>query len=124
MDYLDEIRRDPAMAKLLREQDERLARGPAQHKARAETNHLIAPLMRVVAKFMHRELEAVTEGFASATKELNNELRREFQQEIEQLRREIRWAGQPKQRVKHKLPPKEIKRRADKYVANLPRARK
>jgi hypothetical protein len=112
MDYLDEIRRDPALAKLLREQDERLARGPARHEARADINHLIAPLMRVVAKFMHRELEALTEA--------HEELRRE----IEQLRREVQWTSQPKRRIKAKRSPKEIKRRADQYVANMPRAPK
>jgi ElaB/YqjD/DUF883 family membrane-anchored ribosome-binding protein len=112
------------MTKMLREQDERLARGPEARERNTEINHLIAPLMRVVAKFMHQELDALTEGIASANKELHEELRREFHQEIDQLRREVQWARKPKQRVKTKLSPKEIKRRADQYVANMLRAPK
>jgi hypothetical protein len=62
---------------------EQVAEARALSAEQNDVSHLIAPLMRTVAKLMHQELEVV---------------RSEFMQEIEQLRREVRWVGQPKQR--------------------------
>jgi hypothetical protein len=90
-----------------RKAEYRAANPSIEDQQSAQINQLLKPVMAGVAKVINREIKA---------------LRVEFMQELEQVRREVRWVGEPKKRIKTKLSPKEIRRRADRYVAKLPRA--